>query len=297
MRKFLFSLLFLTLLGFFIFYFWPKIEKFFTLQIPEIKNLPQKIEEITKVPEVVQKEEKEISPPPLKVIKEEKPEVILTQKGIIEWTNKQREKYGLAPLKENQILDKTAMAKVEDMFQNQYFAHESPTGEGVSDLAKKFCYDFLLIGENLAMGNFSSDEDLVLAWMESPGHRANILNEKYQEIGVAVKKGIFEGKEVWIAVQHFGLPSSFCPKPDFSLKEKIEENKEEIFEIQKELLILGSEIKVWKRWHREEISQKIDLYNELVSKYNKLVEETKNLIDQYNSQVNSFNQCLSGVLE
>jgi uncharacterized protein YkwD len=297
MTKFLFSLLFLTLLGFFIFYFWPKIEGIFTLQIPEIKNLPQKIEEITKVPEVTQKEEKEISPPPLKVIKEGKPEVILTQKGIIEWTNKQREKYGLAPLKENQILDETAMAKVEDMFENQYFAHESPTGEGVSDLARKFSYDFLLIGENLAMGNFSSDEDLVLAWMESPGHRENILNEKYQEIGVAVKKGIFEGKEVWIAVQHFGLPSSFCQKPDLSLKEKIEENEKQIFKLQEELLTLNSEIRKLSRWQREEISQKIDQYNELVSEYNSLVAETKNLIDEYNSQVNSYNQCLSEVLE
>jgi len=297
MRKFLFFLFFLALLGSFIFYFWPKIEKFFTFQIPEIKNLPQKIEEITKVPEVTQKEEKEISPPPLKVIKEEKPEVILTQKGIIEWTNKQREKYGLAPLKENQILDKTAMAKVQDMFANQYFAHESPTGEGVSDLAKKFGYDFLLIGENLAMGIFSSEEDLVLAWMGSPGHRENILNEKYQEIGVAVKKGIFEGKEVWIAVQHFGLPSSFCQKPDSSLKEKIEENEKQISELQKELLTLRSEIRTLKKWQMEEISQKIDQYNKLVSEYNSLVEETKNLIDQYNSQVNSYNQCLSEVLE
>jgi uncharacterized protein YkwD len=104
------------------------------------------------------------------------------------------------------------------MFENQYFAHESPTGEKVSDLAKKFGYDFLLIGENLAMGNFSSDEDLVLAWMESPGHRENILNEKYQEIGVAVKKGIFEGKEVWIAVQHFGLPFFFLSKTRFIFK-------------------------------------------------------------------------------
>jgi uncharacterized protein YkwD len=267
------------------------------LQIPEIKNLPQKIEEITKVPEVVQKEEKEISPPPLKVIKEEKPEVILTQKGIIEWTNKQREKYGLAPLKENQILDKTALAKVEDMFQNQYFAHKSPSGEGVSDLARKFGYDFLLIGENLAMGNFSSDKDLVLAWMESPGHRENILNEKYQEIGVAVKKGIFEGKEVWIAVQHFGLPSSFCQKPDLSLKEKIEENEKQIFKLQEELLTLRSEIRKLSRWQREEILQKIDQYNEMVSEYNNLVEETKNLIDQYNFQVNSYNQCLLRVLE
>ncbi len=296
MKKFLFSLLFLTLLGFFIFYFWPKIGGIFTLQIPEIKNLPQKIEEVAKVPEVVQ-EEKEISPPPLKVIREEKPEVILTKEGIIEWTNKQREKYGLAPLKENQLLNKSALAKVEDMFENQYFSHYSPSGEGVSDLAKKFGYDFLLIGENLAMGNFSSDEDLVLAWMESPGHRENILNEKYQEIGVAVKKGIFERKEVWIAVQHFGLPSSFCKKPDLSLKEKIEENEKQILELQKELSILRSEIRTLRRWQREEVLRKIDQYNELVLKYNNLIEETKNLIDQYNFQVNSFNQCLSQVLQ
>jgi len=290
MKKFLFFLFILALFGIFIFYYWPKIN----IKIPEIQNLPKKIEEITKLPEI---ETKEIAPPPLKVIREEKPEVILTKKGIIDWTNKQRENYGLAPLKENQILDKTAMAKVEDMFQNQYFAHKSPSGEVVSDLARKFGYDFLLIGENLAMGNFSSDEDLVLAWMESPGHRENILNEKYQEIGVAVKKGIFEGKEVWIAVQHFGLPSSFCQKPDLSLKEKIEENEKQIFKLQEELLTLRFEIRKLSRWQREEISQKIDQYNELVSEYNNLVEETKNLIDQYNFQVNSYNQCLLKVLE
>jgi hypothetical protein len=189
------------------------------------------------------------------------------------------------------------MAKVEDMFQNQYFAHESSTGEKVSDLAKKFGYDFLLIGENLAMGNFSSDEDLVLAWMESPGHRENILNEKYQEIGVAVKKGIFEGKEVWIAVQHFGLSSSFCQKPGSLLRTEIEEKEKQISQLEKELLDLKTEIDSLKRWQREEISQKIDQYNELVSEYNNLVEETKNLIDQYNFQVNSYNQCLSEVLK
>jgi len=291
MKKFLFFLLVLALFGISIFYYWQKIN----VKIPEIQNFSKKIEEITKFPEIIQK--REIAPSPLKVIKEEKPEVILTQKGIIEWTNKQREKYNLPPLKENQLLDKTALFKVEDMFENQYFAHQSPSGEGVSDLAKKFGYDFLLIGENLAMGNFSSDEDLVLAWMESPGHRENILNEKYQEIGVAVKKGIFEGKEVWIAVQHFGLPSSFCPQPNLSLKEKIEENKKQISELEKELLILKSEIKESKGWQRGEILQKIDQYNELVSKYNSLVEETKNLIDRYNFQVNSFNQCLSEILE
>jgi uncharacterized protein YkwD len=290
MKKFLLFLLISALFGISIFYYWSKIN----FKIPEIQDISKKIEEISKLPEI---ETKEIVPLPLKVIREEKLEAILTKEGIIDWTNKQREKYGLAPLKENQILDKTAMIKAEDMFENQYFAHESPSGEGVSDLAKKFGYDFLLIGENLAMGNFASDEDLVLAWMESPGHRENILNEKYQEIGVGIKKGIFEGKEVWMAVQHFGLPSTFCQKPDSLLRKKIEENENKLSELQKELFDLKSEIESSKKWQKEEISQKIDQYNELVSEYNNLVEETKNLINQYNLKVNSYNQCLFKVLK
>ena len=106
------------------------------------------------------------------------------------------------------------------------------------------------------------------------------------------KKGIFERKEVWIAVQHFGPPSSVCPKPNLALKEKIEENEKQILELPKELLTLRSEIKTLRGWQREEILQKIDQYNQLVLKYNSLIEETKSLIDQYNFQVNSFNQCL-----
>ena len=81
MRKFLFFLLIFTLFGFFIFYFLPKIAEIFTLQIPEIENPPQKIEEKAKIQEVIQKE---IYPPPLKVIGKEKTGAILTQKGIIE---------------------------------------------------------------------------------------------------------------------------------------------------------------------------------------------------------------------
>ncbi len=184
------------------------------------------------------------------------------------------------------------------MFLNQYFSHYSPKGEGVSDLAKKFNYQFLAIGENLALGNFQNDEDLVLAWMESPGHKENILNSKYQEIGVAVKKGVFEGKTTWLAVQHFGTPLSVCPQPDIVLKEKIEENQEKLEEWEKELLILKSEIdsikkRILGRIGRKEYLPKIEKYNNLVNQYNNLLEETKYIINKYNSQVILFNQCLS----
>ena len=68
------------------------------------------------------------------------------------------------------------------------------------------------------MGNFKNDQDLVSAWLNSPGHRANILNTRFTEIGTAVLKGFYEGREVWMAVQEFGLPLSSCPNPDSKVK-------------------------------------------------------------------------------
>jgi uncharacterized protein YkwD len=276
----IFSLIFVFLVfGIWFFY------SFFHLKIPKIKiTLPQ-ITETIKPP-------KFSLPPPLQKIEKEKPEVILTQEGVIEWTNREREKHGLLPLKESQKLNEIALLKVKDMFNNQYFSHYSPSGEGVGELAQNFGYEFLLIGENLAMGNFESDEDLVKSWMESPGHRENILNPHYQEIGVAVKKGVFEGKTVWLAVQHFGLPLSVCPQPDLALKAKIEENQEQIFTLQKQLSLLKSEIEKIKPKRDLQYYQKIEKYNELVSQYNSLVNEQEALINQYNLQVNLFNQCL-----
>lgn len=230
-------------------------------------------------------------PPPIRGEKEY-PKSFLTKEGIIKWTNAQREKYGLPSLKENSLLSVSAAIKIEDMFENQYFSHYSPTGKGIEDLAKTVNYEFIFIGENLALGNFKDDEALVLAWMESPGHRENILNEKYQEIGVAVKKGIFEGKEVWLAVQHFGLPLSVCPKPDEKLKREIQENEAKINELLEKLNILESEIKKKKPKWGKEYENQIKDYNFLVEEYNSLVGKTQILIDSYNLQVQSFNECL-----
>jgi uncharacterized protein YkwD len=219
----------------------------------------------------------------------------LTKQGVIEWTNSQRARYGLPPLKENSNLDASAAIKTEDMFANQYFAHDSLSGKGVGNLASSAGYSFLTIGENLAMGNFGSDEALVQAWMDSQGHRENILNTSYKDIGVSVKKGVYQRKTIWMAVQHFGRPLSDCESPDILLKQKIDFNKENISDIQADLEILKTELQNINPRDRDLYSEKAIQYNNLVDKYNNFVAETKSLIEEYNNQVNSFNQCAAGI--
>jgi hypothetical protein len=63
--------------------------------------------------------------------------------------------------------------------------------------------------------------------MNSLGHRANILRAGYTEIGVAVARGTFENKTVWLAVQEFGTPATICVKPAETLSERIEANQNE----------------------------------------------------------------------
>lgn len=266
-------------------FFWQDILDFYV-------KLSTKLPQIEKgITGLVQEAGKQIlTPPPLRAEKEA-PEAFLTRSGVIKWTNVQRENYGLPPFEENMNLDISAMAKVEDMFDGQYFAHISSSGLGVSDLAESAGYKFIVIGENLAMGNFENDEALVQAWIDSPGHRENILNANYQEIGVAVVKGVFEDKVTWLAVQHFAMPLSACPQPDATLKAEILANQIQIEELQQSLELLRIEIQNTRPRRGFEYAQKIEQYNNLVAQYNALVQETEVLINKYNSQVKLFNDC------
>jgi len=290
MKKFkiLFLVFVLVLIGGLIFLFWDEFLSFYS-------KLPLKSPQLEKeINDLIKEAEKQVStPPPLRVEKEA-PEAYLTRVGVIQWTNAQRAKYGLPPLKENPRLNVSAELKVQDMFEKQYFAHLSPSGEGVKNLAEVVGYEFIAIGENLALGNFQNDETLVQGWMDSPGHRANILNPSYQDIGVAVQKGQFEGRSVWLAVQHFGRPLSACPQPDETLKAQIDSNQAEIEKLQANLLKLEAEIKNMRPKRGPAYTQKIEEYNALVLQYNTLVDQTKSLITNYNNQVNLFNQCVAG---
>jgi hypothetical protein len=138
----------------------------------------------------------------------------LNAQKIIALTNDIRQQYGLSPLKENPLLDAAAKQKAEDMFQNNYFSHFSPTGVSPWYWINKSGYNYHYAGENLAM-NFIDSEEVVRAWLNSPGHRENLLNKNYQDIGLAVLPADFSksGINQPIVVQLFGSPQIEKIKP------------------------------------------------------------------------------------
>ena len=183
------------------------------------------------------------------------------------------------------------------MFANNYFEHLSPEGIGVSDLGEMFEYDYILIGENLAMGNFKDEDALLEAWMSSEGHRANILNTKYKEIGVAVGKGMYNGKELWMAVQHFGVPQEACPSVSEYLHGLINIKQQEISKTENNLIYRKADIDSGIISNNGKTrSEQITEYNEIVNSYNEMVLDLKQKINDYNNQVDRFNTCVQGYI-
>jgi uncharacterized protein YkwD len=215
----------------------------------------------------------------------------LTADGIILETNKQRAKYNLPPLKVNTKLSASATIKADDMIKNDYFEHISPSGVGPGGLANKVGYEYVLIGENLAMGYFKGDAGVLEAWMNSPGHRANILNPKYTEMGAYAEKGEYKGEQVWMAVQEFGRPASSCPAIDSSLKASIDANKARLSSMSAELDSKKAELEAYEPKRGPEYNRKVDEYNALVEQYNALANTTKAMVSQYNSEVAAYNAC------
>jgi len=131
----------------------------------------------------------------------------ITKNELINFANITRANYHLPTLKENPLLNEAAYLKAKDMLEKGYFAHYSPEGFSPWYWLQKIGYRYRAAGENLAIG-FVESEQVHQAWLDSPSHRQNILNPKYQEIGIAVLKGNFQGSETTIVVQYFGLPVS-----------------------------------------------------------------------------------------
>ncbi|MEK3983622.1 CAP domain-containing protein [Paenibacillus sp. FSL K6-3166] len=102
---------------------------------------------------------------------------------VLELVNKERTNAGLKPLSLNSELSKMALAKAQDMSDNNYFDHQSPTYGSPFDMMKAFGISYNTAGENIAKGQ-SSPEEVMNQWMNSPGHRANILNSSFTEIGI-----------------------------------------------------------------------------------------------------------------
>ncbi len=242
---------------------------------------------------------KKVSAPGPLAIEQKNPEAYLTRQGVFDWTNYYRKQGGLAALAFNSKLNSAAAAKLADMFANQYFEHVSPAGYGPAHWVEGAGFAYIITGENLAMGDFQNDKALVDGWMGSPGHRANIMNVKYQEIGIAAGRAQYQGREVWMAVQEFGSPLSACPAIDESLKERIAQYESQISALESQITALAAELQASKKNFKTQAevdayNRKVDQYNAMLLEHQSLSDGIKSFVQQYNSQVNAFNTCAGG---
>lgn len=141
----------------------------------------------------------------------------ITIDEVVRSTNEQRSAAGLKPLSYNERLADAARRKAANMFSENYWAHNSPSGKSPWTWFKEAGYNYVFAGENLAK-DFGDTSRMMSAWMASPTHKENIVNPKYSEIGIAVVPGTLEGKETVLVVQLFGAPGSGSVTPASSAK-------------------------------------------------------------------------------
>lgn len=244
------------------------------------------------------------------------PKESLNSESIIHLTNKAREGKGLPPLLENHLLNVIALARAKDMLEKQYFDHVSPTGRQASDLAQEVGYAYKVIAENIGSGLFYTNQKIVDGWMQSPGHRENILSADVREIGAAVLKGKMEGSETYVTVQIFGLQSppvahNYCVAPSENLLRDIEMKKAEISSLQDQLARLKDElaadqesIERDKGYTHDDVqriqavNERIHVFNEKSRWYNSILEEAtakttvmKSMVDEYNRMSQGYKEC------
>lgn len=117
------------------------------------------------------------------------------EKEVIELTNRERVNNGLKPLKYDWQLSRVARYKSNDMRDKNYFSHTSPTYGAPAKMIKDFGVNYTAMGENIAMGHKTA-WSVVNGWMNSSGHRANILNSNFTHIGVGYSISS-SGKRYW----------------------------------------------------------------------------------------------------
>lgn len=230
--------------------------------------------------------------------------------SVIRITNEYRAAKGLPPLKANPQLNLAAQMRAEDMIAKKYFAHNCPsTGDGFVEAAQSAGYQHMMIAENIAKGSFSSSQKMVTGWMNSKGHRENILNPDMREIGAAVVRDrsiLPENfRPTYYGVQLFAVKKPDCIAPDKRLKDRIEVMQNQHKQMQMQTSGISRQLESIKNKIKRETdparaSGLIDRYNLNVSGYNFAVEELRRssdelnkLIKTYNTQVNSYQACMS----
>ena len=131
---------------------------------------------------------------------------------VVDLTNTERRQQAAPSLARSDLLDRAAQLKAEHMAREGYFAHYSPSGVTPWHWFGEVGYEFVHAGENLAV-HFNDTRALVQAWMDSPTHRANIVNGQFTEIGVGTARGRYQGFDTVFVVQLFGTPAAAQPPP------------------------------------------------------------------------------------
>lgn len=126
---------------------------------------------------------------------------------LIQLTNQERSSRGIGVLKESSQLDQSATLKGQDMFAKDYWAHFAPDGTSPWYFFKQVSYSYSWAGENLAR-DFSTSAGVIAGWMASQGHRDNMLNPNFTDIGISVQNGTLQGDQTTLVVEHLGQPVS-----------------------------------------------------------------------------------------
>ena len=236
----------------------------------------------------------------------------LTPEEVVRYTNEFRNAHGLPPLTVNPALNAAAQARALDMKTHRYFAHQNPeTGEGPGEAIEAVGYVARVSAENIAKGSWRSDRALVQGWIDSPGHRSNILNPDIREIGVALVRdgGIIAGRPVAgvYAVQLFGRPLSDCGELPSErdraaieevdgrlglLNARLRDRRRELDDLQARVDRAGSQTER-NRWIQER-NQRVVEFNQLVAEAKGIQDTLSVMIETFNAKESDFNTCGAG---
>ncbi len=227
---------------------------------------------------------------------------------IIKLTNEYRASLGLIPLRENFQLTHAAEYRANDMINNRYYAHVNPiTGEGPGEAIKDANYQYRTYAENIAMGNWQSNRHIVDGWINSPGHRANIVNPNIKEIGVAIIKDTttpLGRPSAYYGVQLFASPMPDCTRPseaDKALLQEMQRNNDDIWrrvdDKRREIEVLKNRID--RETNAATRNRLITDYNRQVGAFNSLAAEARGMqeslklvVQSYNNTINQYKICM-----
>ncbi len=242
----------------------------------------------------------------------QRPAAGLSVETLVRLTNEARRTNGVAPLRVNGQLTRIAEERARDMLKKQYFGHVAPDGGSYPDVARTVGYRYKCLSENIASGEFASNQSLIDGWMQSPGHRKNLLSTDVDEIGIAAVRGSLKGEDTWVAVQIFGLPApergqagppaTSCAEPSDSLKQAIETGKRDIEEMDRRIASMKTDVEFDRlilerkgaasKEESDGFNDRVAQLNGLIATSNEKKTSVQTMINEYNGSVQRYNACV-----